>query len=155
MPLLRLGKERFDPDLALTNRLLVCLGLVVASHPLEIVDVERALDLAAVVAGGALGFDRTSVADGRLTTIRHHAFGAFGRIATEDLSLRATVFIPLWVEDKVVLPVEVGAVGEVGQGDVGADASVLDGDGVLRRTVLGAGVTSAARMMRRFPPSTT
>src|SRR3954447_6700080 len=65
MPLLRLGEQRLDPDLALPDRFLVRLGGVVAAHLLQVVDVERALHLAAVVAGRALRLERANIADSR------------------------------------------------------------------------------------------
>src|SRR5215207_6407492 len=54
MPVFRLGEERFHPDLPLADRFLVRLRRVVAADLLQIIDIERALYLAAVVAGRAL-----------------------------------------------------------------------------------------------------
>src|SRR5215213_493115 len=137
MPLLRLGKERLDPDLALPDRLLISLCLVIAPDLLEVVDVERPLHLAAVVAGGALGLHRAGIADSDLTAVRHHALGSLDRVATQGMVLRAAVPITLRIEDEVVMAVETGAVREVGQGQIGADAGVFDGDDVLGGPVLG------------------
>src|SRR5215204_5365341 len=72
VPLLGLGKQRFDPDLPLADRLLADLGRMGAADLLEGIDGERSLDLAAVVAGGARGFDRVGVADSGLATVGDH-----------------------------------------------------------------------------------
>src|SRR5206468_4320639 len=114
MPLLGLREERFNPHLPLPDRLLVGLRRMVAADFVQVVDGERALHLAAMIAGGAFGLDRAGVADGGVAAVGHHAFGMFGGIAVEGMPLRAAVLITLGIEDEVVLSVEVGAVGEVG-----------------------------------------
>jgi hypothetical protein len=53
------------------------------------------------------------------------------------MPFRTTVLVVLGVENEVVLAVEGGPVGEVGQGDVGADAGVLNGHDVLGGAVFG------------------
>src|SRR5215207_4415335 len=137
MPFLGFGEHRLDPDLSLADGFLVRLRRVVAADLLQIIDIERALDLAAMIAGGALGLHRAGVADTCLAAVRHHTLRAFGRIAAEGMSLRATIFITLGIEGEVILPIEIGAVRKVGQRYVGPDAGVLDGDDVLGGAVLG------------------
>jgi len=53
------------------------------------------------------------------------------------MALRAAVLVPFGVVGDLVATVEIRPVLEVGQGHVGADASILDGDDVLGGPVLG------------------
>src|SRR2546425_11545783 len=57
VPVLRLGEERLDPDVALADRLLTDRGRVIAAHAIQVRLVEVPIDLASVGAGGAPGFE--------------------------------------------------------------------------------------------------
>src|SRR5215208_4072007 len=107
MPLLGLGKQWLHPHLPLADRLLVGLRGMVASHLLEVVDVEGPLHLAAVVAGRALGLDRTGIADRRLAPIGDNFLGALDCVAAKRAPLRAAVLVALRIAGEVVLVVEV------------------------------------------------
>jgi hypothetical protein len=87
VPRLGLGKQGFDLDLPLADRLLAGLGRTVVADLLEGVDGEGSLDLATVVAGGARGFDRAGVADCGLATVGDHLLRVLRRIATEGMAL--------------------------------------------------------------------
>ena len=53
------------------------------------------------------------------------------------MPLRAPILVALAIEDEIVVAVELGPVGEVGQRQIRPDAGVLDGDDVVGGAVLG------------------
>jgi hypothetical protein len=89
MPLLRLGEERFHPDLALAHRLLVRLGGMVAPHPLHVRLVKAALDLSPLGAAGAPLFEQAGVAGRCRSLVEAHPFGVL--VLTKGQQLAALV----------------------------------------------------------------
>jgi hypothetical protein len=142
------------------------------------------VDDAAVVAGRALGLDRARVAGRRVGPIDDLFLRVLGLAAWQGLLLWTAVPVRRGVVAELTLAVEGCPLVEIGQGEERPDGRILEGDDVLGRAVgrvpghlvrpqlapkadapeqiaqqhvlhdVGR-VTSAATMMRCFPPSTT
>src|SRR5688572_19163417 len=93
MPVLGFAKEWLNPDLPLAHRPFVGGCLVVAAHLIEVLDVQRALDLAPLAALGASGLHGAGVAGRRRGPIDHRALGVFCLPAAERVILGAAIFV--------------------------------------------------------------
>lgn len=101
VPILGLGKQWFDPDLALVHRLLIRGSLVVPFDPFEIVSVKRAVNVPTTFAGSTLRF-----AGARITrSCRRRVFDFLCLVLDprweERLSLRAKIPIMLGIIAKL------------------------------------------------------
>src|SRR3954466_13171851 len=106
MPLLGLGKQRLDPDLALADRLLVRLGRVVAAHALEVLGMEGTMHDASVVAGGASRLDWAGIAGSGSAPVNDDFLAILGRLPLEGMVSRAAVFISLSVICEIRLDID-------------------------------------------------
>src|SRR5258708_14080902 len=93
MPLLAFTKERFDPHLALVERLLIGEGLLIGFHAVQIVRKKGTVHMPTPVAFGTLHLHRAGIAGGRICAILHLLcpFKAVRRM--QHLSLRAAVLV--------------------------------------------------------------
>ena len=93
VPVFSLGKEWFDPDLALVKGFLVGSGLLVALHSFHIVGKKGAVDVPTTRAFGTLRFHWTGVADRRIRTVLD-LLGPFHAIGwAQDVSLWTAIHI--------------------------------------------------------------
>ena len=138
MPLLGLGKQRLDPDLALAQRLLVCGGRLVGSHPLQVLLAEGAPDGAPRLgAGRAVGPEGTGTAGRSPRAVEDALLGLGGVRAAQHLAVRAHIVVLHGVVGEFG-GAEIGAVLlPVGQGDVSTDAHVFHRSDVRNGPVLG------------------
>src|SRR5829696_2730102 len=97
MPVLRLGKERLDPDLAFAHGFGELVGGVIAADPLQVRLVEAALDLPPLGAVGALGLERTGVADGGRRLVDPCSLGVFVLVEAQLLAAGAAVEVAIWL----------------------------------------------------------
>src|SRR2546421_6122076 len=95
MPVFRLGKQRFDPDLALVHGFVVGEGLVVALHTFQVVGVKRPMELPTLVAGSTLRFDWTGIARSGMCPVFHFLRFVFYPRRQKWLPLRAKIAIVL------------------------------------------------------------
>jgi hypothetical protein len=93
VPVFRLGKQRFDPDLALVHSFVVGEGLVVALHPFQVVGVKRPMQLPTLVAGSTLRFDWTGIARSGTCPVFHFLRCVFYPRWQEWLPLRSKIAI--------------------------------------------------------------
>src|SRR5260370_15952329 len=71
MPVFGLGKQRFDPALALVHGFLIGEGLVVPLHTFQAACVKRTVQLPTLVAGSTLRFEWTGIACGCIRPLLH------------------------------------------------------------------------------------
>ncbi len=126
VPVLGFPEERFDPDLPLGHRLLVGRGLVVGTHAVEVLSVQRLPDLASLVTLSAGSLQRARVTRRRLSLVDHDAFGVLGGLSPEHLAFRAAELVALGIVGEARGAVEGSPLVEIRQRDVGADALILD-----------------------------
>ena len=62
MPVFAFCKERFHPDLPLTQGFLVGFGLLIGTHPFQTLFIDTAAEAASLLTGGTLGFERAVIA---------------------------------------------------------------------------------------------
>jgi hypothetical protein len=133
MPLLPFGKERLDPHLALTERLLIRCGLLICPHLFPHGRMERPLDDATLGSSGAGMFHRTGGARGGIRPILDLLRLIFGTAPLEDLPLRTAIDTLLGIVGEPVGRI-VGrvAIPFIKQRHVGTDAHGFEGADVLR-----------------------
>ena len=135
MPVLRFGKQRFDPDLSFAHRFGIGRGRVVGTDPVPICLIEVSPHAAAATRGGALATERTGSADrcGRGVNAPLRAL-TVGQEAQRLLAW-APVAIRGHVVDEVGLAEPPGSLPDCRQGEVGTDSLPFNGDDVFEGAV--------------------
>ena len=102
-----LGKQRFDPHLALPQRLAVGFGVAVTSHLLEVLLIEAAPDpTSLLLALRASSPERAGVAGIGPSGIPGGSLLVVAALSAQSLTLRARIGVAFGVVDEVVLAEE-------------------------------------------------
>src|SRR5215210_3162332 len=104
MPILGLAEERFDPHLALPQRLTVGFGVLVIAHPFEVLLLEAApYPASLLLALRAAWLKRARVAGGGLGGVPDGPLLVVAPLPTQGLALGADVEVLLGVVNELVL----------------------------------------------------
>gem|GEM_PF-4066972 len=185
MPVFPLGEEGFDSDRAFAKSLLVSFGLVVTSHPIQILLIHTAAERASLCTGGTLGFERTVIAVfgagmraqrtlSRVRSIQMQFFACWTQVditlrviaeAIRAKELRAVLVLRkryirahvLGFKGTTVLCGPVCAINrDLPRTQFPAKAGAEDADPRMGWfSMTSEGATNASRIMRALPPSTT
>ncbi len=158
---------------------------MVGADPLEVLLLEAASEGSSLLTCGAVHFERTGIARGRIGSILLGPFGVAVRFQPQHGSIWAGVDVLFGIILELPLPVERSPLVKVGQGHIGTDALLLKRHDIVNRAVgrvpgrlarpqfpaearaedadprigwfsmTSEGVTNTAMMMRALPPSTT
>src|ERR1700674_2401879 len=131
MPLLAFAKQRFDPHLALVERLLIGEGLLVPFRSMQIIRKKGTMDMPTSIAFGTLCFHRAGIAGGRICAILHLLCSLKAVRRTQHLSLRAVILVMDSIIGELSKSIVARALSFLGDGNVGSHMGILDGFDVL------------------------
>src|SRR5260370_38532367 len=108
---------------------------MIGAAPLEGLRLEAAPEGPPLLTCGAVHFERTGVARGRIGSILLGPFGVAVRLQPQHRSIWAGVDILFGIILELPLPVERSPVGKVGQGHLGPDALLFKRYEIVYRAV--------------------
>src|SRR5919199_2990961 len=137
MPVLGLAKKGLYPHLALPNSLAIRLGVLVATHPLEVLLIKATPEPTSLLALRAARLKRARVAGGGLGSVPDGSLLVVVAFPVQGLALGADVEVPFSVVNELILAKEGTVFVVFGQHHVGVDAGLLYGRYVLDGAVGG------------------